>query len=701
MTYELWLKLNGLTASAEARAKYDELVAENGAGLQLKGGYSKAVLKLAQEGGDEENKVPTVDINLYNGKPFSQWWGKAIVDIEGVSFAENVVLLWHHDHEEPIGHSTGVTATQAEGIWVSGILSAGRDNPQVARIVEMSKNGFPWQSSMGATIKRREFLEAGEKTTVNGNEVEGPLEIAREVEIYEASILPLGADSSTSTSVAASKTPLLPTRVNKEKNMDFKAWLQAKGFELAALTDEVKASLKKMFEKEIEAEKQSKEALEAAKTQSKGELEKLQLKIAEMERVDGIKAACGSENGDLQKKAIEDNWSVSQVEASVEAITKIRADRETPAIHIKSGVCSEGSIEASMCSTLRLGREDLKKGLSEEDIEAGQDTDMGIHKAARTLLMARGSFDPRQSSEDMLRAALTTTSLLGILANVANKKLRAAYAYATNENIGMLSSAQTVADFKIQTWNQIIGNLVLEKVPASGEVKHGESSEASTTFSVDQYAKQYNVDRKTLINDDLNAFDQLFAGWGRGAATAEALNFWGIFIDNGGSFYHADNNNLVTSNALSIDGVIAAMTALKDQTDPNGYPIFVGEKMLLVCPPALEATARQIAESTELNETGSTAKSKGKKNVVAGMFDVVSAPWLNNAKVAGGSATSWFLMADPMSVPAFVSAHLRSAPSPTVRMETLGVGTLGMGTDCVYDFGAATVDYRGIVKNTA
>ena len=73
--------------------------------------------------------------------------------------------------------------------------------------------------------------------------------------------------------------------------------------------------------------------------------------------------------------------------------------------------------------------------------------------------------------------------------------------------------------------------------------------------------------------------------------------------------------------------------------------------------------------------------------------------YLNNSNVSGGSSTAWYLMAAPSDVPAFVSAKLQSAPSPTVRQEVLPVGQLGVATDTVYDFGSATVDPKGIVKS--
>ncbi len=699
MNYEQYLLMQGIEASKEAMEQFDALQKEHGNSSQIQAIHRGGQLKLAQENGDSA-KLPTVEIELYNGKPIEQWYGRIIIDVAGVKFSPTLVILWAHDTDEPIGHSTSTDLVGGSSVMVSGVLSAGRDDPQVARIIKMAKNGFPWQASMGADILKKDFIEAGASEVINGEKVEGPMMIARESNIFEASILPLGADSSTSTSVAAKKTPILSTHVNQGENMKkFEQWLLAKGFKLADLTEEVKASLKEMHDAEIKASKEGVQGIEAGKAQDQ-EIADLKAGMAEMTRVSAIKAAAGK-HSDLCKTAIEKKMTVEAVEAAVVEIEKVQGGRAAPAVHIKDGNTTQGAIEAALCASAGVSVEASKDGLSDEDMnEASSLKNVSFMKAAELLLMSAGVYNPRDNSEDMLRAAFSTTSLPTILGNTANKVLRNGYAQAVSV-IDQIALQVTVNDFKPTTLLNLTEDLVLKAVGASGEIQHGESGEESSSISIDQYARQYTVDRKTLINDDLGAFQRLFARYGKGAATAENQNFFGTMVTGAGSFYHADNNNLVTTNALSIDGLTAAFAKIWAQTDSNGDPIFINGVNVVV-PPALYTYALQLEKEMMVNETTTSNKPKPASNPWVGRFKTVMSPYLNNANVAsGGSATTWFLVADPADVPAFASAKLSSAPQPTVRQEILPVGSLGVATDSVFDFGSSLVDPKGVVKNTA
>ena len=143
------------------------------------------------EAAKEEGKLPTFTMDAYNGGIIGQYFGSAIVDLEGVEFADTLAILWHHDTELPIGHSTSAKV-EGNSIKVEGILSGDPEDPQVRKVIAMAKNGFPWQVSIGADIVKRESIDEGETALVNGVEHNGPLVIARKTLIYEVSFLPLG-----------------------------------------------------------------------------------------------------------------------------------------------------------------------------------------------------------------------------------------------------------------------------------------------------------------------------------------------------------------------------------------------------------------------------------------------------------------------------------------------------------------------------
>src|SRR5690606_11222815 len=72
--------------------------------------------------------------------------------------------------------------------------------------VEDARAGFPFQTSLGAIIEEAEFVERGQRATVNGRSEKGPLLIARKTMVREISVTVLGADSGTRVSVAARGT---------------------------------------------------------------------------------------------------------------------------------------------------------------------------------------------------------------------------------------------------------------------------------------------------------------------------------------------------------------------------------------------------------------------------------------------------------------------------------------------------------------
>ena len=420
----------------------------------------------------------------------------------------------------------------------------------------------------------------------------------------------------------------------------------------------------------------------------------LETKLGEMTRIESIKAE-GGEHATIIATAIDNGWSAEQVKASVVEIEKIRAERNAPAIHIKSNsLTTDGAVEASMGTAMGLSTETVKAGLSDEDMDSGSSLkDVGFLKGAEILLIANGTYSVGMSNEEMLRLAFSTTSLPIILSNVANKSLMEEYNYDAS-NVGLVSQRMNVKDFKTITWTNIFKDLTLKEIGADGAMKQGSVSETEYNFSIDQFAREFSVDRKMIINDDLNALQRVFAGFGRGASVAEQRDFWTTFVDDGGSFYTASLQTPV----LSIDALTTMFTVLRSNTDENGDPISVTGTTLIV-PPSLETYANQLAKDLTVNETTAVGKPKPASNPHVGKFSVVVEPYLNSGNVAGGSSTAFYLQANNRDITSFVNLRLASQQEPVIRQEQLGVGKLGIATDCVYDFGSSQIDNKGIVKS--
>ena len=71
-----------------------------------------------------------------------------IVDLAGVQVTDKArPILKDHDPSQIVGHTEQVTVAE-EGITVRGIISGASTVAQ--EVVSSSRNGFPWQASIGA-----------------------------------------------------------------------------------------------------------------------------------------------------------------------------------------------------------------------------------------------------------------------------------------------------------------------------------------------------------------------------------------------------------------------------------------------------------------------------------------------------------------------------------------------------------------------
>ncbi len=175
------------------------------------------------------------------------WPHPVVVDLAGLEVAggglKSRPILKDHNRSLIVGHTDSIRVEGSQ-LLVSGVVSGA--GPVAREIVESSRNGFPWQASLGAIGRQMELVPRGKKALVNGREFEGPVHIARRSVLGEVSFVALGADDNTSAAVAAS-APEAPV---KEDAMTFEQWLEAKGFDRASLTDTQSTSLRAMFDAE-------------------------------------------------------------------------------------------------------------------------------------------------------------------------------------------------------------------------------------------------------------------------------------------------------------------------------------------------------------------------------------------------------------------------------------------------------------------
>lgn len=690
--------------------------------------------------GDGEKKIRKFSMLAYTGGKMNirGFFYPVVVDLAGLTVTQKSrPILRDHDPSRIVGHTESVKVG-GRNIAVTGVISAA--NEHAREVQDSADNGFPWQASIGASVQKLIRVDDGEKVVVNGRTFVGPVYVARQATLGEISFVALGADDNTSAQIAASAAgPKIEVI-----EMDFEQWLQAKGFELNDLSETQVEYLKAQWEREQEQEgddeppakrakkkrpAKKKPAKRVAASQSDGDEEEedededeepqvdpvqamRSTAAAELKRINAIRKICGSQHTEIEARAIEEGWDIHRTELEV-----LRASRPNP-----QPLCADDSngrsyqaLEAALCLSAGLPEEQVGKWYGEKSMNRAVSRDLrgaGIRDVFCEVIRADGGhLGTGRLDNEFIRAAFhaernlqasggfSTISLSGILGNVANKAMLAAY-QAVASVVHEFCAARDVNDFKQVTSFRLTGNGVFEKVGPDGELKHAGLSEESFSNKVETFGRIITLTRQMIINDDLGAFLQLPRLIGRMSALKLQEEVYGLLLANLNSFFGVGNKNYFegADSALSIGSLTVAEQMFLDQTDSDGKPVAITPGILLT-PTSLKVTADQLYTSLVVNETTTTNKPKPADNPHAGKFKPVASPYLNNAAISGSSATGWYLFANPADVAAMEVAYLRGRRVPVIESGETSFNTLGMQWRGYFDFGVAMQDPRAAVKS--
>ena len=144
---------------------------------------------------DNETDRRTFYVTAYTGKPVDLgFWGKIIFDLSGLQTKERVPILRDHRRDKIVGFSRRIWVDES-GLHLRGDFSKTTRDAQ--EVLSLADEDFPWQASVGIVPLKIKILEAKEKATINGQEIEGPIEIWTQSQVGEVSLTPWGADNET------------------------------------------------------------------------------------------------------------------------------------------------------------------------------------------------------------------------------------------------------------------------------------------------------------------------------------------------------------------------------------------------------------------------------------------------------------------------------------------------------------------------
>ncbi len=302
-----------------------------------------------------------------------------------------------------------------------------------------------------------------------------------------------------------------------------------------------------------------------------------------------------------------------------------------------------------------------------------------------------------------LQEAMTTSDFPYLFGDILDRQLLASY-QETSPVFRNYCRIATVTDFRTVNRYTVDGaESVLAQVQQQEEYPESSLSEGRYQYSVAKYGRRIPFAWENMINDDLDALKDVPARFGRAARRSEQKFATGLYTDVSGphaSFYTVGNSNIVTSNpVLSISALQTAMTILAAQTDSDGEPIMI-DAVHLVVPPALEITAKNILNATELRLNTSGGASNAQ---------LITGNWMRNnvqlsvdpyipivASTANGS-TSWFLFASPSNNrPALEVGFLRGHLTPEIFIKSPNAMRVGGGAaDAMMgDFDTDSIQYK-------
>lgn len=305
-----------------------------------------------------------------------------------------------------------------------------------------------------------------------------------------------------------------------------------------------------------------------------------------------------------------------------------------------------------------------------------------------------------------LQEAMTTSDFPVLFADIIDRQLLADYQQVPPQ-WRTYARAGSVRDFRQVKRFAVDGGLALLDDVAEKEEYPEESLPDATpfTYSVTKKGKRFQLSWETIINDDLGVMTRLPRNLAVSARNSEEHFATALFATSSGpdsSFFTAGNKNIVTGNpALSVSALTTAFTVLASQKDADGNPIMVDVAVLMV-PPALEVTAQNIINATEiLAATGGGNLSNNDALRVANWMknktQLVVNPWLPIVDTTHGD-TSWYLLQSPNGAGRPISeiGFLRGYEAPQLFMKDADAVRVGGGSISAMDgdFDTDSIQYK-------
>jgi len=594
-------------------------------------------------------RIPRFSMVGYTGGLIRQAWSKEsiVIDLAGMTVPSVIPIVFGHDYslEAVLGQGTGTVGNQ---LVIDGAILAQCE--AAMQVVQLGDRGYQWQASVGADVDEDYLVASGDTAQVNGQTFQGPVRIVKRSTLRECSFVTLGADAATAVTITANTAGESPMSAETQAAVDVmptgpdvqQADMPTGPSDMACATQKIdlasiRAEVIADVTREVKAtllkdlrDVRGGPAIHA----SKPALDEDQVTIAAMQVVGGL------------GKQIEAKYGDSPM---------------TEAAHMRSRTIG---LQEVLVSAARKGGYD------------------GVHKVTTGNIGV------------ILRAAFATHNISNILAATYNKYLLAGFE-AVESVWDQISLVRPLNDLKAITGVRLDGGFVFDEVGGDGRLKSADAGDAIRTLQAKTYGRISSITRTDIINDDLGALTAVPRRLGRGAALKFNSVFWTEFqvgTTVNASYYQGAVAG--AGNAMAIGAVETAYGAYRSLNDPDGNPLGITPKILLV-PVGLRITADKIQTGNTLlaSSLGSTSGKvlEPQANVLAGKFQIVDSAYLT-------SSSTWWLCSDPNDLPVMEVGFLNGQRSPIVEQAEASFDTLGIEVRGYFDFGVSKAESRSCYR---
>jgi hypothetical protein len=645
---------------------------------------------------------------IYTGGPVevNGWDLPVVIDLAGLKTSK--VLVANLDHEDGKRVGNFEVANDGKTLIANGKASAAtayRDE-----VVNSADEGYTWQTSVEVKPHKVEQLARDKKAVVNGQTVTGPAYITRTGTLKGFAFVSHGADDNTTATIAATAA----STSNKVKKMkpEIKAWAEAMGIDIVNASDDQLEVIEANYNGLNKTSKPIKasDPFQARKVEAKRRQDIRDIADRFLEtRRSGVEEIEAVEK--LVDHAIE--AGMDNRDFRLELYDSMQLPQSQPIIsHGRDTRLSNKMVEAAICQAGRLAGHE--KAFDDQTLQMAHDQFRGNIGLKQLLLLAaeqngyRASF-ATEVNMDVQRAAFrmhnghqpihatgfSTIDISTILSNVANKFVMEGW-NAVDMTPMSIAPVRNVRDYKQITTVSLTGDLQYEQLGPDGQIKHGTVGNLSYNNQADIYARMLAITEKDIVNDDLGALTVTPRRLGRGAALKLNDLFWTVFLDNS-AFFTSGRKNVNEGVAnMTLAGLDATETIFNNQTDPDGKPLALMARILLV-PTALKNTALALTDPISRIQSGLTT-GQSDVNVFAGRFNVLSSPYMSNSSYTGYSAAAWYMLADPQDMPVIEIAALNGRVEPIVETADADFNVLGIQMRGKSSVGVALQEYRAGVR---